>query len=166
MSSKYGGSVSTADRINLRPQTSEADASGDLMGIVPYADCYITVKYGEAYTARIRAKRGHSYDITVPEGTSVSDLETYIYSSSMLKAVGTLEKLYSKKAEMAFAVKLQEAIIGSGGEGYENVSLTTLSLGNNKLLEVIDLRGTPNLVQELDLSPLKALEEIYNTVIS
>jgi hypothetical protein len=163
MSSKYSGSVSTVDRINLRPQTSEADASGDLMGIVPYADCYITVKYGEAYTARIRAKRGHSYDITVPGGTSVSDLETYIYSSSMLKAVGTLEKLYSKKAEMAFAIKLQEAIIGSGDEGYENVSLTTISLGNNKLLEVIDLRGTPNLVQELDLSPLKALEEIYTT---
>lgn len=171
MSAKYGGSVSTADRISLRanaPETwSGVEPSGDINAIVPYASTYITVKYGNAGTVRIRATRGQTYNVEMPAGASLNDLETYIYSASNIASIGSLAALYTKFADLSSAKKLKQAILGSSEEGYENTSLNSenggVSFGNNILMEKIDLRGTPNLAQGLDLSALKALEEIYTT---
>ena len=169
MSAKYDGSVSTADRISLRTNAPEGEQavppSGDICDIVPYASTYITVRYGNAGTVKVRAVRGQSYDIEMPEGTSLNDLETYIYSASNISSIGSFAALYSKFADISSARKLQQAIIGSDVAGYSNTSMTSenggVSFGNNILIEKIDLRGLPVLAQGLDLSALKALEEIY-----
>ena len=165
IASKYGGSVSTADRISLRTNAPDewagVEPCGDISDIVPFSDVYITVKYGNAGTKRIRAKAGQSYDVTLPEGASLNDLETYIYSASRLSSIGSLAALYSKLAELASATRLKQFIGGSGEVGYANGSMTSISFGQNLMMEKIDLRGTPQLTQALDLSALTALKELY-----
>ena len=170
-SAKHGGAVSTADRISLRANAPEewdgVEPSGDIAGIVPYASTYITVKYGNAGTVKVRATRGQSYNIEMPAGASLNDLETYIYSASNIASIGSLAGLYTKFADLSSARKLQQMILGSAEEGYANTSLNSenggVSFGNNILMRKIDLRGNPNLAQGLNLSALKALEEIYTT---
>ena len=165
IASKYGGSVSTSDRISLRTNApdewSGVEPSGDISAIVPYADTYITVKYGNAGTVRLRAKAGQSYDVQLPEGASLNDLETYIYSASRLSSIGSLAALYTKLAELASATRLKQFIAGSEETGYSNGSMTSISFGQNIMMEKIDLRGTPQLAQALDLSALTALKELY-----
>ena len=165
IASKYGGSVSAADRISLRTNAPEewtgVEPSGDISDIVPFSDVYITVKYGNAGTRRIRAKAGQSYDVTLPEGASLNDLETYIYSASRLSSIGSLAALYTKLAELASATRLTQFVAGSEESGYSNGSMTSISFGQNLMMEKIDLRGTPQLQQALDLSALTALEELY-----
>ena len=165
IASKYGGSTSTSDRISLRTNAPDewagVEPSGDISDIVPFSDIYITVKYGNAGTQRIRAKAGYSYNVTLPEGASLNDLETYIYSASRLSSIGPLAALYSKLAELASATRLQQFLVGSGEVGYSNGSMTSISFGQNFMMEKIDLRGTPQLAQALDLSALTALKELY-----
>ena len=163
MSSKYGGSVATADRISLRstiPETyTGVSPSGD-MRIKPYSDMYITVKYGNAGTVKIRAKRNQYYNVICPAGT-LNDTETYIYLASNLIDVGSLAAMYLKMIDLSAARKLQRAEIGSGLVGYDNASLQSIAFGSNKLLEYIDLRGTSALQQDLDLAGLTGLKELY-----
>ena len=165
MSSKYSGAVATADRISLR-----ANAPGDWQGveptgdmeITPYSDMYVTVKYGNAGTAKVRAKRGEVCPITCPADT-LNDTETYIYSASNITKIGSLAGLYTKEADLSNAIRLQRVEIGSGAVGYSNGSITKIAFGANTMLEYIDLRGTPNLVQAIDLTTLTSLVELYLT---
>ena len=165
MASKYGGSVSTADRISLRTNAPEdwdgVEPDGDISSIVPYSDVYITVKYGNAGTRRIRAKAGQTYNVTLPEGASLNDLETYIYSASRLSSIGSLAALYTKFAEIGAATRLKQLICGSAEAGYANTSMNSITFGQNAMMERIDLRGNPNLAKDLDLSALTSLEELY-----
>ncbi len=171
MSAKYGGSVSTADRISLRANAPAGEQAvppyGNINGIVPYASTYVTVKYGNAGTVKVRAMRGQSYDIAMPEGASLNDLETYIYSASNISSIGSFAALYSKFADISSAKRLQQLILGDGTEEYANTSMNSenggVSFGSNIMMEKIDLRGLPQLNQGLDLSSLKALKEIYTT---
>jgi hypothetical protein len=45
------------------------------------------------------------------------------------------------------ATRLQRLVIGSDVEGYENTFMTKLSLGNNKLLEYLDIRNITGFVK-------------------
>ena len=165
IASKYGGSVSTADRISLRTNAPEewtgVEPDGDISAIVPYSDVYITVKYGNAGTVRIRAKANQTYNVQLPEGASLNDLETYIYSASRLSSIGSLAALYTKFAEIGAATRLKQMICGSGEVGYANTSMNSITFGQNAMMERIDLRGNPNLEKDLDLSALTSLEELY-----
>ena len=165
IASKYGGSVSTADRISLRTNAPETwagvEPNGDILSIVPYSDVYITVKYGNAGTVKTRAKANQTYNVEMPEGTSLNDLETYIYSASRLSSIGSLAALYTKFAEIGAATRLKQLLCGSDADGYSNTSMNSVTFGQNAMMERIDLRGNPNLEKDLDLTALTALEEIY-----
>ncbi|MDR1336693.1 MAG: hypothetical protein LBK22_07690, partial [Tannerella sp.] len=54
-----------------------------------------------------------------------------------------------------------ELLIGSPVEGYQNHNLTHISIGNNTLLKVIDIRNCPNLTEPLDASGCINVREIY-----
>ena len=165
MSSKYSGSVATSDSISLRTNSpgnwQGVEPSGD-MEITPYSDMYVIVKYGNAGTVKVRAKRGVACAITCP-ADGLNDTETYIYSASNITKIGSLAGLYTKEADISTAIRLQRLEIGSGAVGYSNSIIETVSFGPNTMLEYIDLRGTPNLVQAIDLSTLTSLVELYLT---
>lgn len=176
MASKYRGSVATADRISLRLNAPEEWSGikpcGDILGLVPYADTYLSVQFGNAAQVSVRAKRGQTYTLQCPSGVALNDLETYLYRSSVLRSIGSMAALYTKFADISSAVRLQQLRLGSDAEGYENTGMTAeyggVSVGNNKLLEVLDLRGATALTKPLNLSGLTTLKELYadNTAIT
>ena len=164
MASKYDGALATSDSIEFRASSQIDDwvgvePNGD-MTIVPFSDMYVQVKYGNAGTVKIRAKAGQQVAITCPTDNLV-DTETYIYLASNIAALSGIAGLYTRVATLSSAKRLQRFELGSAEPGYQNKRLTQISFGNNPLLEVIDLRGTPNLVQALDLSQLEALRELF-----
>ncbi len=170
-SSKYRGSVATADRISLRLNAPEewegVEPCGDIVDIVPSADIYLRVQYGNAGEVVVRAKAGQTYTIEMPSGISLNDLETYIYSASVIKSIGSMAALYTKFADIGAATRMGQLIIGSSETGYENTGMTAesggVSLGASTLLEKVDLRGTPALAKPLDLTSLGFLKEVYLT---
>ena len=58
------------------------------------------------------------------------------------------------------AVKLSELIIGAGGN-YKNTNLKSLTLGNNVLLNKLDIRNCSALTGALDVSGCTNLRELY-----
>ena len=166
MATKYDGALATSDSIELRASSQIDDwvgvePNGD-MTIVPFTDMYVIVKYGNAGTVKIRAKRGVPCEIKCPTENLV-DTETYIYLASNITEILGIAGLYTRVATLSSARRLKKLELGSGVTGYQNKRLTQISFGNSPLLEYIDLRGTPNLVQALDLSQLEALKELYLT---
>ena len=56
---------------------------------------------------------------------------------------------------------MKELHVGSSLEGYDNPSLTTMTLGANYLLEVLNVENVSGLTQTLNLSELNNLREVY-----
>ena len=164
MASKYSSTLAYASHIELRGTVPVSwggvTPSGD-MTITPYCDMYVTVQYGTAGTVKVRAKKGIATAITAPSFAGLGDVETYIYCAPYITEVSGLAGLYTRIAQLGTAYRLTRLELGSGVAGYSNDRLTGVSLGNNTMLEYIDLRGTPNLVQGLDLSGLPGLKELY-----
>lgn len=155
--SKYVAGNSLDDFITLRGY-----AKSDIT-IEPYADVYASIKYG-SYLVQERALRGRKYTLECPLD-NVNDTEIYIYSASQLKDIGDISGLKVGLADFATATKLQNLKIGDGSEGYSNSNLNSLTLGNNILLNTLDVRNCPNLgtgeQQSLDVSGCTNIEHIY-----
>ena len=158
MNSKYCDTSARSNCISLRATVSSAAAGN--MEITPYCDMYIVVMYGTNGVVKIRAKRNNTYTVECP-ADSLTDTETYIFSASRLIKLGSLARLKTKFVTLPAAEKLQVLPIGSDEAGYENLNMTELGLGNNTMLEYLDVRGLPNLTGLMNLSALTSLEEFY-----
>ena len=161
IASKYRGSAATSDTITFRAYTP-VDWGGvepsDEITITPYADMYITLQSGSGVVS-VRSKRNEQHTLKCPIDT-LNDTEIYIYTASMISSVGDLAPLYIGYFNIAAAVKLRELKIGDGTEGYANTNAATIGLGNNTLLEKLDLQNLPSLRQNLDLTNCDALLDL------
>ena len=158
--SKYNAGDALTDVIQLRGY-AKADIT-----VVPYADIYPAVKYG-SYLVSQRGTRNVPATLVNPLD-NVNDTEIYIYSCSQLASVGDLSGLKVGFADFSRAIKLQTLKIGDSDSNYENSKLTVLHLGNNTLLQTIDVRNCTSLAQPVDLTGCVALENVYfdNTAIT
>ena len=161
MDSKWNAGDARSDVIQLRGYAKSN------ITITPYADVYPTVKYG-SYLVQERGHRGTATTLTCPLD-NVNDTEIYIYSASQLADIGDLSGLKVGFADLSNATKLQHLKIGDSSSNYSNPNLgvgsNTLSVGNNTLLQTIDVRnctafGTGN-QKTLDLSGCTNIEEVY-----
>lgn len=158
IATKYIGSAATSDTITFRayePQNWAGVEPSGIITITPYADMYIVIKSGSG-TAKKRAKRGTAYPIECPIDT-LNDTEIYLYGASNIQDVGDLAPLYVGYFNIASAVKLRSLKLGDGTEGYRNTNATSITLGNNILLERLDIQNCPNIAQALDLTNCHAL---------
>lgn len=151
--SKYNAGDALSDVIQLRGYAKSNIA------ITPYADIYATVKFG-SYLVQTRASRNNSYTLVCPLD-NVNDTEIYIYSASQLASVGDLSGLLVGFADFSLATKLQSLKLGDESSDYANGNLTELTLGNNTLLRVIDVRNCTALTQAVDLSGCTNIEAVY-----
>lgn len=161
MSSKFGGTVASADDIVLRcsvPNTTLAVPAKFDMHLTPYSHVYLNVKYNTAPPVKIRAVPNVEY--TIPYTADLADI-IEIYSASCLKSIGDLSAAYLINGDFSNATKIRELILGSDIEGYNNTNSMTLGLGSNELLDKIDIQNMSGLTHSLDLSGLKNLEELY-----
>ena len=162
ISSKYTGSVCTSDVITMRcytPTEWTGVKPDGTLHITPYADMYIVNRFGSNVT-RIRAKRGTTYTVKCPIDV-MNDTEVYTYNASLIRSMGDVSACYIGYCDFSAGIKLTELLIGSAAEGYRNTNMTHFSVGNNVLLERIDLRNLPNLKQALSLTGCSNLQELY-----
>ena len=136
--------------------------------IVPYSDMYISVLYGNSpETTQIRAKAGQEYEITT-NLTNMDDTAILIYCASRIQALNDLSACYIHDNDFSKASKLKTLIIGNETNGYQNTFLTALNMGNNTLLETLNIKNCPNLTGSVNLSACENLINLYaqNTAIT
>lgn len=125
--------------------------------IVPYSDMYISVLYGNsANPAQIRAKAGQEYEVTT-NLTNMDDTAVLIYCASRIQALNDLSACYIHDNDFSKATKLKTLIIGNSTKGYQNTFLTNLNMGNNILLEELNVQNCPNLTGSINLSACENL---------
>ena len=153
LDSKYNAGDALTDVIQLRGYAK------DNITVTPYADIYPSVKYG-SYLVSSRGKRNTSSTLACPLD-NVNDTEIYIYSASQLSSVGDLSGLKVGFADFSMATRLQNIKVGSDASGYSNGNLTEFYVGNNTLLNSVDVRNCTSLAGAVDLSGCTNIEHVY-----
>lgn len=154
----------TSDQIMFRCNTPTGEnivvKPNYTLQIIPYSDMYLSVKFGNSAAQQIRAKAGINYSINCPFST-MDDTAVLIYCASKIQALNDLSACYIHDNDFSKATKLQRLIIGSSIPGYDNQFLTSLMLGDNKLLQYLDIRNNSKLTGSINLSKLNLLETFY-----
>ena len=162
MATKYFGKVATQDQIMMRfnnPETYFVKPDFTLY-LTPYSDMYLGVSFYNGHKANFRAKAGVKYTIPYPEGIDTADI-TLIYGASFIQAIDDLSKCYIGDNDFSKASRLQSLVIGSDARGYSNTYMKKISLGNNKLLEYLDIKNVTGLDSVVDLSQCGNLLELH-----
>lgn len=164
MATKFVGNTAASDQIMFRCNTpvSAVVKPDYTLHLTPFSDMYLSVMFGNSSVTQIRAKAGQQYNIPCPY-TTMDDTAVLIYAASRIQSMGDVSACYIHDNDFSKAEKLKELIIGNTTDGYSNTFLTNLVIGNNRLLEKLDIRNTPNLVSSLDLSKCGNLQELYAT---
>ena len=145
------------------PKTGLAIPASANIKVTPFSNMYIGVRYKANGTLQQkRAIKNAETTFTAPSEV-FNDTETAIYGASELSSIGDLAPLYCGSVNVSKATKLTKLKVGDAKSGYSNTNLTSLSVGTNKLLSVIDVRNCPNLTAPLALSNCPGIEEIYAT---
>ena len=133
--------------------------------IVPYQNMYLNVNFGETPRPPIRAKAGQKYEFQNPF-PDMNNSRIYIYGASRLQALGGaaiydndeiigmngLASVYAGNNDFSKAEKLRYLYFGTDDTTYANANLKEIKLGNNPILEVLDLKNCSGLDGALDLS--------------
>ena len=163
--SKYVSDLCTTQNIMVRgntPATWVGVAPQNTATLKMYADCYIVItSTSNNVVAKIRAKRGVSYVMDFPTIGTMTETELYFCTASMIQELGGLAHLYFKQNDFSKATNLQRLEIGSNVTGYSNPNLQSLTIGNSKMLEYLDVRNCPNVTGALDLSGCLSLKTVY-----
>lgn len=166
--SKYVSDFCTSQNIMIRGNTP---TSGTSITVVPpantavlsmYINCYIVVA-STSYNvvAKTKATRGQTYTMDFSTIGSMGETELYFCTAPMITELSGLAHLYFKQNNFAMGTNLQRLEIGSNVVGYENPNIESLTIGNNKMLEYLDVRNCPNATGALDLSGCISLSEVY-----
>lgn len=161
MASKYQSSFASSDNAVLRCTVPTGDLAVPVnyrLKLTPYDYMYLNVKYGTQEPIQLRANPGVQYEIPF-EGNSVDIID--IFSASRIQDFGDLSTTYPATIDTAKATRLKELHAGNATPGYDNPYLTTMTLGANHLLEVLNVENISGLTQSLNLSDLNNLRELY-----
>lgn len=162
IASKHIGAACTADVMTIRGYTPTVWTGVKPDGtfrIKPYADTYIVTKYG-SNIVQVRAKRGQTYEIQSPI-SSMNDTEVYVYNASLMQSIGSIAAFYPGYVDFGQGIKLTDLQVGSSVSGYSNTNLTDFDIGNNILLEHLNLQNVPNLKKSISLKNCSNLCELY-----
>ena len=127
------------------------------MTVTPYQHLWSRVDYTDTYPVSKRGKRNVPVTLESPLDTA-DDTEIWLRSADRMSSFGDLSTYIPDTVKLASAVKLQEIILGSSAEGYQNPKLSSVELGNNRLISYINVENCINLVKAIDLSQCYNLE--------
>lgn len=88
-------------------------------------------------------------------------LELVNGNASIIQSIGDISGFYPGYVDFSHGVKLTDLKIGSAVEGYKNTNMTDFAVGNNTLLEHLNLQNVPNLKKSISLIGCTNLEEFY-----
>ena len=128
--------------------------------VTPYSHICPRIKYGSVYAGGERVKRNTPVELVCTQD-EMDDTEVYIYSADRIASVGDLSHLKVGLAVFSAATKLQDIILGSEAEGYNNPNLYSLEVGNNELLTLVNVTNcSSEKFTNLDLSGCHGLETV------
>lgn len=142
----------TVDDIVIQPDYT--------LNITPYSDMYVSAMFGNGDTRQIRAKAGQQYELKFVPSTT-DDTQVTIYGANRIQALNDLSACYLTTINISMADKLKKLVLGNATAGYSNPRLTALSLGNNRLLEELDIRNCKNLTGSINLAECNNLLKLY-----
>lgn len=155
---KFRDSKHQAGEANTNFITLRCYDTGDIT-VKPYSHIWPRIKFGSA-TVTNRGYRNETYTMACPLD-QMNDTEVYIYSADRIASVGDLSHLKVGLAIFSAATKLQEIILGSTEEGYDNPNLYSLDVGNNELLTLVNIQGCTNeKLSTIDMSGCHGLETV------
>ena len=150
--SKYQTGDAQSNYITLR-----CYAVGDIT-VIPYSHIWPRIKYG-SYTVTERGKRNQATTLACPLD-DMNDTEVYIYSADRLSEIGDVSHLHVGYADFSMATKLQKLKVGDNAEGYQNIKMEELYVGNNEMLTELNFRNCAVLAQTVDLSGCSSIETV------
>lgn len=153
LDSKYVTGTSMTNRITIR-----AHQKANVF-LTSYVNMYGHV-YFNAAVAEHRMTRGQEYEFEWP-ASGAEDPVIGINDADLLTSLGDLSPLMVELIDISGAPHISRLKLGDGAEGYSNLSLNSVTLGNNKLLRYLDMRNCPNLTMVPDVSGCTNIEEIY-----
>ena len=161
MATKYISTFAKDDFIRFRfnNPTNPVVKQDYTMYLTPYSDMYLSVAFGNTDPVSFRAKAGVEYTITRDTASATADI-ILVYGASFIQGIGDLSKCYVGDNDLTKASRLQRLVVGSNIEGYTNPFMSSLALGNNKLLEYLDIRNITGLNSVVDLSNCGNLIEL------
>ena len=158
---KYFGNKALSDVFWIRgnvPIGSEIKPNYSLT-LVPYSDMYVCVQYTSTGTPiHKKVKAGET---CVFENNDERMDFIYVYAASYIQEVEDLSRCYVGDNNFSNATRLQKLVIGSTDDGYENTFMTNVLVGNNPLLEHLDLRNVSGINTVIDVSGCSNLKELY-----
>jgi hypothetical protein len=161
MDGKYDTSTFSSDYITMRlytPSGTPAVPPNANFLLTAQKDGYTKIKFG-SYISRARLRKNVASLVQAPAIT-FNDTETIIYGASAIKDLGDLSGKYLGTLDVSKALNLSRLRIGSQISGYSNQNLRTLFIGNNTLLEELDITNCPNLKQSIDLTGCPSIKRV------
>ena len=158
----FRGNIYSGNNTNLKQNYS--------ITLTPYSDMYLCMQYSSTGTPihstengkpdgkPKRIKAGESYTFINTDNTM--DF-MYVFAASWIQKVDDLSRCYFDDNDFSTATRLQKLVIGSTDEGYNNPFMTNVLVGNNRLLEHLDLRNVSGINSTIDVSGCSNLKEFY-----
>ncbi|GEN78151.1 CotH kinase family protein [Chryseobacterium hagamense] len=161
MDGKYDTSTFSSDYITMRlytPSGTPAVPPNASFLLTAQKDGYTKIKFG-SYISRARLRKNVASLVQAP-ATTFNDTETIIYGASAIKDLGDLSGKYLGTLDVSKALNLSRLRIGSQISGYSNQNLRNLFIGNNTILEELDVTNCPNLKQSIDLTGCTSIKRV------
>ena len=153
LDSKYITGSSMSTRIMIRAK-SKAN-----IWLTSYINMYGHVYYNDEMVEH-RMERGKSYEY-VWSASGAEDAVIGINDADMLVSLGDLSSLQVETIDISPAIHLTSLKIGDVSSNYNNKNLTSVTFGNNILLQSIDLRNCSALNTSINISGCTNVEYVY-----
>jgi hypothetical protein len=127
--------------------------------LTPYSYVYLNVKYGGTKPISVRAEP--NVPTTVPFTGALSADIINIGSASAISDFGDLSAIYPHTASVQNASRVKALKLGTDIDGYVNANFTSLTTGENALLEKLDLTNITSYTGSLNLEKLLNLKKLY-----
>ena len=162
LDSKYEYSDFKDDFISMRTYTPDnyVVAPTNYFDLKYFTDGYAQVLFGSS-NVRERTKANEVVRITAPEGLTFNNTETIIYGASKVLDIGDVSTKYARTMDYSKATKLKRLKIGNNTSGYANTNLEALTIGNNTMLEYLNIENCSKLTQAIDLTGCLNIKEVY-----
>lgn len=126
--------------------------------LTPYSYIYLNVYYNSGTPISVRAVP--NVPTRVPYLDASADIIN-VGSASAIRDFGDLSRLYAETVSVQNATRLKKLKLGNSTAGYVNQGFTSLTLGDNSLLEELDITNITSYNKSLDLRELINLKKLH-----
>ena len=170
MASKYQTTTSLGDKYHANFRVSKfADGETDdfviptnyQFTLTPYSYIYLNVYYNTGSTISVRVTdQNINTPVPVPYNRDKADIIN-VGSASAIRDFGDLAPLYADTVSVANATRVRRLKIGDKTTGYRNAGFSSLTIGDNSLLEELDITNITGYKTSIDLRELINLKKFY-----